>query len=138
MWTATRPSHGLARTAIHMRWVNSRIFRRIPDIHRTLRAQQMTRLLSMQALFQETPVSIPTVLEVKLTPEEDRLCTLLDECKRDLAGKGTNVECRIAGGWVRDKVRRHIRWFQIRWIDFGSEDSYWALKATISISLWRT
>lgn len=49
-------------------------------------------------------VSIPTTLKVNLTPQEKQLCNLLDGCRVDLLSKGIDVECRIAGGWVRDKV----------------------------------
>lgn len=47
-------------------------------------------------------------LEVQLTERENELCTLLDDCSKWICEKypGTpSVECRIAGGWVRDKVR---------------------------------
>ncbi|OCH92693.1 hypothetical protein OBBRIDRAFT_726351 [Obba rivulosa] len=44
-------------------------------------------------------------MEVRLTETEDQLCTLLDECTRRLKEeKGTQTACRIAGGWVRDKL----------------------------------
>ncbi|EJD04209.1 uncharacterized protein FOMMEDRAFT_155333 [Fomitiporia mediterranea MF3/22] len=64
----------------------------------------MTHKLSFNNLFKEIPIPVPTKLEVKLTPTEDQLCTLLDECKQNLESKGQNVECRISGGWVRDKL----------------------------------
>lgn len=44
---------------------------------------------------------------ITLTEEEDKLCTLLDEFTKELNSTGeeyAGVECRIAGGWVRDKV----------------------------------
>ncbi len=51
-------------------------------------------------------VQLPVDLNVKLTEGEDRLCTLLDECTQYLkTEKGISTSCRIAGGWVRDKVR---------------------------------
>ncbi|KAG8909753.1 CCA tRNA nucleotidyltransferase, mitochondrial [Tulasnella sp. 417] len=46
-------------------------------------------------------------LDIQLTPQEDRLCTLLDQFTNDLKEKRPDlspVECRIAGGWVRDKL----------------------------------
>ena len=50
-------------------------------------------------------VPIPQELSVRLTEDEDKLCTLLDDCTRYLRDeKGINTSCRIAGGWVRDKV----------------------------------
>ncbi|CEL51664.1 hypothetical protein RSOLAG1IB_00199 [Rhizoctonia solani AG-1 IB] len=44
---------------------------------------------------------------VTLTKEEDSICTLLDEFTKVLRESGEEfkgVECRIAGGWVRDKL----------------------------------
>ncbi|KAI5123757.1 hypothetical protein M0805_000348 [Coniferiporia weirii] len=64
----------------------------------------MARNYSLNSLFKAIPVPVPSTLQVSLTPEEDQLCTLLDECKQQLESKGQNVECRIAGGWVRDKL----------------------------------
>jgi len=40
-------------------------------------------------------------LQIHLTELEERLCTLVDECCKHSA---PDVEARIAGGWVRDKV----------------------------------
>ena len=73
---------------------------------RTRPSIQMARNISFRSTFRDAPIPVPSELSVKLTPLEDQLCTLLDECKHDLANKGQDVECRIAGGWVRDKVRR--------------------------------
>lgn len=51
---------------------------------------------------------------IQLTPEEARFCDLLDDFAREGRKRITKpaveveipeVECRIAGGWVRDKVR---------------------------------
>lgn len=42
---------------------------------------------------------------IQLTEEEDALCGLLDQCTRTLREtEGIETSCRIAGGWVRDKV----------------------------------
>jgi len=44
---------------------------------------------------------------IQLTPEEDRLCSLLQQFKQHVETTepdSPQVECRIAGGWVRDKV----------------------------------
>ncbi|KAL1749131.1 hypothetical protein HDZ31DRAFT_28242 [Schizophyllum fasciatum] len=50
-------------------------------------------------------VAIPEQLSVRLTEGEDKLCSLLDDCTRYLRDeKGINTSCRIAGGWVRDKL----------------------------------
>ncbi|KAJ7785788.1 hypothetical protein B0H16DRAFT_1295113 [Mycena metata] len=43
--------------------------------------------------------------EIVLTDVENQLCTFLDECCADLKNtKGLDTSCRIAGGWVRDKL----------------------------------
>lgn len=47
----------------------------------------------------------PEKMEIRLTAEEDELCTLLDQCARAMKeAEGVQTSCRIAGGWVRDKV----------------------------------
>ena len=46
-------------------------------------------------------------LEVHLTPQEDKVCSLIDEFCQTLNQEDADrepVTCRIAGGWVRDKV----------------------------------
>ncbi|KAJ7923015.1 hypothetical protein B0H13DRAFT_1603054 [Mycena leptocephala] len=44
-------------------------------------------------------------MKIELTEVENQLCTLLDECCTDLKeSKGLDTSCRIAGGWVRDKL----------------------------------
>ncbi|KAG7450132.1 transfer RNA nucleotidyltransferase [Guyanagaster necrorhizus] len=50
-------------------------------------------------------VHLPVDLKVELTEDEGRLCNLLDECTQYLkAEKDVSTSCRIAGGWVRDKL----------------------------------
>ncbi|KAK0500640.1 hypothetical protein EDD18DRAFT_1067916 [Armillaria luteobubalina] len=50
-------------------------------------------------------IKLPVDLNVELTEGEDRLCILLDECTQYLkTEKGISTSCRIAGGWVRDKL----------------------------------
>ncbi|KAH9850667.1 hypothetical protein C2E23DRAFT_734552 [Lenzites betulinus] len=45
------------------------------------------------------------MLEIKLTDDENELCTLLDQCTRHMKEtEGIETSCRIAGGWVRDKL----------------------------------
>ena len=52
-----------------------------------------------------TRVSLPEKLAVHLTEQEDHICSLLDECTHWIKEhKGSTTSCRIAGGWVRDKV----------------------------------
>ncbi|KAJ8488681.1 hypothetical protein ONZ51_g3411 [Trametes cubensis] len=44
-------------------------------------------------------------MEIRLTEREDELCALLDQCTRHLKeSEGIETSCRIAGGWVRDKL----------------------------------
>ncbi|KAI0358943.1 poly A polymerase C-terminal region-like protein [Trametes cingulata] len=67
--------------------------------------QYSRRALSARALYW-TRAQVPKMLEIKLTAEEDELCTLLDQCTRHMKEtEGIETSCRIAGGWVRDKVR---------------------------------
>lgn len=50
-------------------------------------------------------VMAPDELKIQLTETEEKICVLLDKCKEYLqAEKGISTTCRIAGGWVRDKV----------------------------------
>ncbi|KAF9015440.1 hypothetical protein BDQ17DRAFT_1209165, partial [Cyathus striatus] len=62
-------------------------------------------LRARSASSMSTRVPIPTDMKIQLTDAEDRICTLLDDCtKYLLQEKAVSVTCRIAGGWVRDKV----------------------------------
>ncbi|KAF9470718.1 hypothetical protein BDN70DRAFT_888834 [Pholiota conissans] len=50
-------------------------------------------------------VPAPNKLEIHLTEVESTICDLLDDCTQYLRKeKGLSVTCRIAGGWVRDKL----------------------------------
>ncbi|KAF8272389.1 hypothetical protein EI94DRAFT_1769900 [Lactarius quietus] len=65
----------------------------------------MSRFIS----FTRTPldrdrIHIPDRLDIRLTEVESQLCVLLDDCTKQLAEKGIHTSCRIAGGWVRDKL----------------------------------
>jgi tRNA nucleotidyltransferase (CCA-adding enzyme) len=65
----------------------------------------MSRSVSFRhAQIDRNPIPIPEQPDVHLTEVEAKLCTLLDDCTKYLADKGTYTSCRIAGGWVRDKV----------------------------------
>lgn len=47
----------------------------------------------------------PENLKIDLTQIETSVCELLDGCANFLhEEKGISITCRIAGGWVRDKV----------------------------------
>ena len=51
-------------------------------------------------------VTIPDKMEIRLTEAESELCTLLDGCTNWMREHhAIDTSCRIAGGWVRDKVR---------------------------------
>ncbi|KAF8887799.1 hypothetical protein BD779DRAFT_1672615 [Infundibulicybe gibba] len=50
-------------------------------------------------------VDIPHAMNIELTEVEDQICVLFDECTNYLANeKQVTTTCRIAGGWVRDKL----------------------------------
>ncbi len=51
------------------------------------------------------PVKPPEHLQVNLTDIEEQICVLVDGCTKHLKNEqGIETTCRIAGGWVRDKV----------------------------------
>ncbi|TRM65648.1 hypothetical protein BD626DRAFT_485438 [Schizophyllum amplum] len=63
-----------------------------------------TRSMSLRSSPRQR-IAVPQELTVRLTDDEDRLCTLLDDCANYLRDeKGITTSCRIAGGWVRDKL----------------------------------
>ncbi|KAI0005366.1 hypothetical protein BJV74DRAFT_762033 [Russula compacta] len=65
----------------------------------------MSRSVSFtHAHIDRDTIPIPERLDIHLTEVESQFCTLLDDCTRHLAKKGTHTSCRIAGGWVRDKL----------------------------------
>ena len=54
-------------------------------------------------------ISIPDKMEINPTVTENSICELLDGCVKLLESeKGISVKCRVAGGWVRDKVPIHL------------------------------
>lgn len=58
-------------------------------------------------LLRSAPAMLLSDQTIQLTPEEDRLCSLLQQFKQHVEATepdSPQVECRIAGGWVRDKV----------------------------------
>ena len=76
---------------------------------RTTHTIQRIRVMSRFVSFMRTPldrnqIHIPNRLDIHLTEVESQLCALLDDCTKRLAEKGIRTSCRIAGGWVRDKV----------------------------------
>ncbi|KAJ3775317.1 hypothetical protein FB446DRAFT_416636 [Lentinula raphanica] len=53
----------------------------------------------------EDRVVPPAEMKIQLTDTEEKICVLLDGCRDYLqAEKGISTTCRIAGGWVRDKL----------------------------------
>ncbi|TFK45174.1 hypothetical protein OE88DRAFT_1797176 [Heliocybe sulcata] len=56
---------------------------------------------------QKQRIQVPETMSVTLTEEEDQICALLDEYTKRVKEKdGVSTSCRVAGGWVRDKVNR--------------------------------
>ncbi|KAG5652005.1 hypothetical protein H0H81_006620 [Sphagnurus paluster] len=49
-------------------------------------------------------IPVPAEMKIELTEAEKQVCDLLDSCTKSLREKGINTSCRIAGGWVRDKL----------------------------------
>ncbi|KAG7090796.1 hypothetical protein E1B28_009880 [Marasmius oreades] len=50
-------------------------------------------------------IAIPDEMKIELTETEEKICILLDKCRKHLQEvKEIHTECRIAGGWVRDKL----------------------------------
>ncbi|CAL1696684.1 unnamed protein product [Somion occarium] len=66
-----------------------------------------TRRMSLLRVTTHDRICIPERPEVHLTEVEERICTLLHECTkwmRQTRGDSDATSCRIAGGWVRDKL----------------------------------
>jgi hypothetical protein len=90
--------------------------------HRMLRARALgcfalatphIRAMSRSVSFKHVhihrdPIPIPDRLDIRLTDVESQLCNLLDDCTKHLAENGVHTSCRIAGGWVRDKVQEFL------------------------------
>lgn len=80
-----------------------RTFWSIKRLQRNLPRRQSTMALRN---FPTQRVPIPAEMKVQLSDTEDRICKLLDDYVRDTQGDpSARTICRIAGGWVRDKVR---------------------------------
>lgn len=63
-----------------------------------------------RSLSHKNTFIVPSRMEVKLTETENSICELLDGCQKFLESeKGVRTSCRVAGGWVRDKVNTSIR-----------------------------
>jgi tRNA nucleotidyltransferase (CCA-adding enzyme) len=69
----------------------------------------MSRSVSFKHVhIDRNSIPIPDRLDIRLTDVESQLCNLLDDCTKHLAENGVRTSCRIAGGWVRDKVREFL------------------------------
>ena len=69
----------------------------------------MSRSVSFKhAHIDRISIPIPNRLDIRLTDVESQLCNLLNDCTKHLAEHGMHTSCRIAGGWVRDKVREFL------------------------------
>jgi len=80
----------------------------------------------------------PTKMDVNLTETENSICELLDGCTKFLESeKGTRTSCRIAGGWVRDKVNSFTTGIVIqpKTTKLFNRHSCWACKVTTWILL---
>lgn len=82
----------------------------------------------------------PDKMEINLTDVENQVCVLLDECTQHLKNEeGLTTSCRVAGGWVRDKVnsRHPVGTFRTVLFTHLLFHSYWDLKVMTSILRWR-
>lgn len=67
----------------------------------------LSRRMSLLQLSTQGRVQVPRNSQVQLTEVEEKICLLLDECTtwmKQTGGGSNTTTCRIAGGWVRDKV----------------------------------
>lgn len=65
-------------------------------------SRHLTRYPSYRPM---TRVQIPENMEIHLNDSENEICALLDGCTKWMkTERGVDTSCRIAGGWVRDKV----------------------------------
>jgi hypothetical protein len=75
-----------------------------PLFRQSLIHRNATRNMGVGSLARR-PAQLPGKMEILLSETEDQLCTLLDEGAKWMEEtKGLKTSCRIAGGWVRDKV----------------------------------
>lgn len=82
-------------------------------------------------------ITAPQSLQVNLTDTEQSVCELLDQCATYLKQeKQISTTCRIAGGWVRDKVKfQAVQLVYSILHTISYYHSYLDLRATISMSL---
>jgi hypothetical protein len=63
----------------------------------------------------------PVTMDIALTDLENQIFSLLNDCAQQLKEeKGLVTKCRIAGGWVRDKVDSRLISFTISIFTFVS------------------
>lgn len=90
-------------------------------------------------------VRIPDKMEIHLTKVESEICTLLDGCTDWMRDEhGVNTSCRIAGGWVRDKVSvttpdvcLYLLPSRIAHCVHNHSYSFWACRAMTLMLLWK-
>jgi hypothetical protein len=74
----------------------------------TGRRTVMTKSIFLD-LSPSKPVRLSSNPSITLTDAEDHICTLLDDFTRELKqAKDISTSCRVAGGWVRDKVFTNV------------------------------
>lgn len=82
--------------------------RRLVSTRHTLALTTMSRSISLHAKT-HSRIHLPDGARVHLSQHESDLCTLLDECTAWMKEeKGMDITCRVAGGWVRDKVNKRV------------------------------
>ncbi|KAJ7748539.1 hypothetical protein DFH07DRAFT_830133 [Mycena maculata] len=99
----TRPGNSASRLALTLNELMPFLLRQITSF--ILRPPKKSVQCRAMALLRRPRRRIPEDMKIELTALENELCVLLDECCVDLKEtKGLSTSCRIAGGWVRDKL----------------------------------
>lgn len=107
-WNFDQKERSTLTLRVHL---SSSSFVRSRTVHRMLRN---LRPLATRLSLGRRMSSALAPPSIQLTPEEARFCDLLDDFAREGRKRITKpaveveipeVQCRIAGGWVRDKVR---------------------------------
>lgn len=76
----------------------------ISSIKTALDRRYMATLMQLRAATHGRVIP-PDNMKIEVTDEENEVFKLLDECTEYLNNEhGLTTSCRVAGGWVRDKV----------------------------------
>lgn len=105
-------AHPLASTTSHRQPCRLCMLRTPSGLFSHLARSSFTSPTPFQSPRLVRSVMLVSDRQITLTAEEDRLCSLLDDFKahvQQTEPESPQVECRIAGGWVRDKVRQSLR-----------------------------